>query len=924
MIVTAPLFQAYLECPTKCWLRLHAESATGNVYAEWVRAQNDLYRLDALNRLRALFATREQTTAPSITKQSKGATWGLATDVKLNVNGLESHLQAVEKMPAAGDRRTVRFIPYHFHFANAVAKNEKLLLAFDAMLLSELLECRVSLGKILHGDRHVIVKVQLSSLMKEVRRRIKTVNALLANTSPPDFALNRHCPQCEFQLRCRKEAVERDELTLLSGMTEKQRKKLHERGIFTVTQLSFTFRPRRRSWARRGKKEKFHQSLRARAIRENKIHTVDLVDPKLDGTPVYLDVEGMPDRDVYYLIGARVVTAHGPAQHQFWANDAAEEKHIWQELVDLLATIPDPQIIHYGSYEKDFLKRMQDRYGAPPQASTTGMAIQRGVNLLSLIFAQIYFPTYSNGLKEIGRYLGFHWPEGVGSGLESIVWRSRWEVSRDPEEKQRLLDYNRLDCEALERVTGALLNLVRDAPSEGRLPQHDVVRASDIRREGLYKFKRNAFVIPDLEVINRAAYWDYQRERVYVKSSHKAKGRSRRKANRRSVVTLRPNTTIEYPRPRRCSQCKSKAVVRHTCKTKRVIDLRFMRHGLKRWVTRHVLRRYLCKSCGKAFAGHPLFLHKYGSGLTAYMMYMNIELRLPHGHVDNHVERVFGLHMAPGSAKRCKTTMALSYRPIYDNLVKKLCSGPLLNVDETGISVRGHGGFVWVLASAEDVAYVYTPTREGTTIQGLLKDFTGVLVSDFYTAYDSIPCIQQKCLIHFIRDLNEALLKYPYDEELKRLGTAFADLVKPIVDTVDRRGLKKRFLRKHKAFVSRFYRHIDEASWTSDAGGKLVTRLQKNRNKMFTFLDFDGVPWNNNNAEHAVKAFATLRQVIDGPTSENGLLEYLILLSLCETCKYKRVDFLDFLRSGSENIDEFAVSQRRRGLNMSRSWKMDG
>jgi hypothetical protein len=49
---------------------------------------------------------------------------------------------------------------------------------------------------------------------------------------------------------------------------------------------------------------------------------------------------------------------------------------------------------------------------------------------------------------------------------------------------------------------------------------------------------------------------------------------------------------------------------------------------------------------------------------------------------------------------------------------------------------------------------------------------------------------------------------------------------------------------------------------------------------MFTFLDFDGVPWNNNNAEHAVKAFATLRQVIDGPTSENGLLEYLILLSV--------------------------------------------
>ena len=66
---------------------------------------------------------------------------------------------------------------------------------------------------------------------------------------------------------------------------------------------------------------------------------------------------------------------------------------------------------------------------------------------------------------------------------------------------------------------------------------------------------------------------------------------------------------------------------------------------------------------------------------------------------------------------------------------------------------------------------------------------------------------------------------------------------------------------------------------------------------MFTFLDHDGVPWNNNNAEHAVKAFASLRRVIEGPTTETGLHDFLVLLSICETCKYKSVDFLDFLRS---------------------------
>jgi Transposase IS66 family len=93
-----------------------------------------------------------------------------------------------------------------------------------------------------------------------------------------------------------------------------------------------------------------------------------------------------------------------------------------------------------------------------------------------------------------------------------------------------------------------------------------------------------------------------------------------------------------------------------------------------------------------------------------------------------------------------------------------------------------------------------------------------------------------------------------------------------------------------------------------------VDRLQKNRNKLFTFLDFDGIPWNNNNAEHAIKAFASLRRVIEGKSTEKGLRDYLILLSVCETCKYKNVDFLDFLRSGSKDIDDLVISGRKRRL----------
>ena len=156
--------------------------------------------------------------------------------------------------------------------------------------------------------------------------------------------------------------------------------------------------------------------------------------------------------------------------------------------------------------------------------------------------------------------------------------------------------------------------------------------------------------------------------------------------------------------------------------------------------------------------------------------------------------------------------------------------------------------------------------------------------------------------------MNSAILDHPYDEGLKRLAGNFADVVKPIIETVDRRGLKKRFLGKFRNSIDRFYKGLVHDG-AGEAAGKLVDRLQKNRNKMFTFLDFDDVPWNNNNAEHAVKAFALLRRVIEGLTTERALRDTLVLLSVCETCKCKNVDFLDFLRSGSKDIDDFAVSR---------------
>jgi hypothetical protein len=294
----------------------------------------------------------------------------------------------------------------------------------------------------------------------------------------------------------------------------------------------------------------------------------------------------------------------------------------------------------------------------------------------------------------------------------------------------------------------------------------------------------------------------------------------------------------------------------------------------------------------------------------AYYLYLNIELRLPQLSVASQFNRLFGFRMDSSTIGRFKACAAENYKETYEGIITRLCSGRLLHADETKINVKNKSGIVWVFANTEEVAYVYSETREGELLQMMLKDFKGVLVSDFYAAYDSIPCSQQKCLIHLIRDLNDDLLKHPYDAELRQLGFTFALLLKPMIESIDRYGLKSRFLRRHLPSVKRFYREISARNLQSETAAKFKQRLQKHRNTLFTFLNYDGVPWNNNNAEHAVKPFAALRQVIGGVTTEKGLREYLVLLSVSETCKYSGVDFLDFLRSGEREIRAFVESRR--------------
>ena len=88
----------------------------------------------------------------------------------------------------------------------------------------------------------------------------------------------------------------------------------------------------------------------------------------------------------------------------------------------------------------------------------------------------------------------------------------------------------------------------------------------------------------------------------------------------------------------------------------------------------------------------------------------------------------------------------------------------------------------------------------------------------------------------------------------------------------------------------------------SELANGYAKRLMKYGGRMFTFLDHDGVPWNNNNAEHAIKRFAKYRRHADGLFTERKLKDYLILASVLETCDFNGVNALKFLLSKEQTI----------------------
>jgi len=152
------------------------------------------------------------------------------------------------------------------------------------------------------------------------------------------------------------------------------------------------------------------------------------------------------------------------------------------------------------------------------------------------------------------------------------------------------------------------------------------------------------------------------------------------------------------------------------------------------------------------------------------------------------LQDIFDLNVGCANMYRFRECLAKYYRSLRDEILATVLTSDVIHIDETPVKLRKTVGYVWVVSSEMAVCYIFRNTREGAFLQDILGEYQGVLISDFFTAYDSLSCPQQKCLVHLMRDINDDLRREPYNDEMRSIAEPFGRLLKEIVLTIDKYG----------------------------------------------------------------------------------------------------------------------------------------
>ena len=353
--------------------------------------------------------------------------------------------------------------------------------------------------------------------------------------------------------------------------------------------------------------------------------------------------------------------------------------------------------------------------------------------------------------------------------------------------------------------------------------------------------------------------------------------------------TPKPDKTVPHSLER-CPDCSGSV---SKCNSSRSRIIEDIQSDSKPSVTEHVIPRYWCGQCRKKV--EPVVedalpdsqIGHHAICLAGMMHYLQ-------GTTLSQILDVYNYHLhfpvTEGGLIQAWHRVGEIFRPWYYGILDEIQDQAVLNADETGWRVQGKTFWLWCLASKDAVYYLIDPKRGSGVLKKLFRTcFNGVLVTDFWAAYNSVICLaKQKCLPHLLRDLRRTRHYHNPGEDWPEFHRRLRRLIRDSMRLKKNKpGMVLEVYERRKARIRKRLDEFIDGVWKEKNARRLQKRLRRHREELLTFLDHEEVPPDNNAGERGIRPAVLIRKNSYGNASEKGAQTQATFMTILRTLKMR-------------------------------------
>jgi hypothetical protein len=317
-------------------------------------------------------------------------------------------------------------------------------------------------------------------------------------------------------------------------------------------------------------------------------------------------------------------------------------------------------------------------------------------------------------------------------------------------------------------------------------------------------------------------------------------------------------------------------------------------------VTEHVIHRDWCPHCRQHV--EPVVPDALpGAMLGHRVVALSAWLHYGLGQTLSQIVEVFGQHLhlklTPGGLVQMWRRYGTVLAGWYAQIQAAAQQAAVLHGDETGWRVDGRTHWLWCFSTTRETFYLIDRSRGGPALRKFFRaEFAGTLVADFWGAYNAVVCSRkQRCLVHLLRDLDYVETYRTLTDDWRAFAQRLRRLIGDAIRLWKREAVAAEEYGSRRARLATRLQALLAEPWAHSEVRRLLKRLRRHQDELFTFLDVEGVPFENNHAERAIRPAVIIRKNSLCNRSAEGARTQAIFMSVYRTIKQRGHPPLDTL-----------------------------